>query len=311
MDKILWLSGKEVVDADVRDVLGFIPSEILDRTLDALVARDSRAMLENVGIVVDQGLNLQQYVREFISRIRDMLVLKLGLEDKVIGSAEEKRALAARAERFSEQDLIRFFDALLRLENELRWTSLTRFHLEVGFVKLAKIGYVKDIEDVLRDVKQGGGEGATSAPRRPLTSPTTPKPAPSGNPEPAPAEKTNPSSDTFTFADIFTRRVESKSPAASHYLQKSERIERTEGTAQEVFASATSHPMLQSKEFKSVLDAVASELIGKPVSVSLIMKEQQQPNVAGAETAKDEPLVKKFLEVFRGDLAQVKPSKGE
>jgi len=62
---------------------------------------------------------------------------------------------------------------------------------------------------------------------------------------------------------------------------------------------------------RSVLDAVASELIGKPVSVSLIMKEQQQPNVAGAETAKDEPLVKKFLEVFRGDLAQVKPSKGE
>jgi hypothetical protein len=30
-----------------------------------------------------------------------------------------------------------------------------------------------------------------------------------------------------------------------------------------------------------------------------------------AGNAKDEPLVKKFLEVFRGDIAQIKPAKGE
>jgi len=29
------------------------------------------------------------------------------------------------------------------------------------------------------------------------------------------------------------------------------------------------------------------------------------------DAAKDEPLVRRFLEVFRGDVAQVKPSKGE
>src|SRR5437870_6940397 len=156
LDQIISFSGQEVVDEDVRDVLGFIPNEILDQTLDALAERDSKALLENVGIVIDQGLNIQQYVREFIGRIRDLLVLKLGLEGKIVGSAEEKRALAARAEKFSEQDLIRFFDMLLRLENELRWTSQARFHLEVGFVKLAKVGHVRDIEEVLREVREGG-----------------------------------------------------------------------------------------------------------------------------------------------------------
>ena len=69
--------------------------------------------------------------------------------------------------------------------------------------------------------------------------------------------------------------------------------------------------MLQSAEHKNVLDAVASELVGKAVSVSLIMKEQPQKESAAAGNAKDEPLVKRFLEVFRGDLAQVKPAKGE
>src|SRR5437868_10497150 len=184
LDQIISFSGQDVVDEDVRDVLGFIPSEILDRTLDGLAERDSKALLENIGIVIDQGLNVQQYVREFIGRVRDLLVMKLGLEEKILGSAEEKRALADRASAFSEQDLIRFFDMLLRLESDLRWTSQPRFHLEVGFVKLAKIGHVRDIEDVLREVKEGVTLGV-STPARPVP-PRTAPPKPSAPVPPAP-----------------------------------------------------------------------------------------------------------------------------
>src|SRR5215471_3872971 len=103
LDQIISFSGQDVVDEDVRDVLGFIPSEILDQTVDALAAHDSKSLLTNIEIVVDQGLNVQQFVREFIGRVRDLLMIKLGLEDKVIASIEEKRALAGRAVAFSEQ----------------------------------------------------------------------------------------------------------------------------------------------------------------------------------------------------------------
>jgi len=301
LDQIISFSGQEVVDEDVRDVLGFIPGEILDRTVDALADRNSKALLEDVGIVVDQGLSLQQYVRELIGRIRDLLILKLGLEEKILGSAEEKRELAARAERFSEQDLIRFFDMLLRLENELRWTSQSRFHLEVGLIKLAKVGHVRDIEEVLREMK-GTGEQTPqrSAPSGPASK-TEEKPA-------APARTELPGA--FTFADIFTRRVEDKSATTAVHLQKAERIERIDNNIDILMPNGTALAMLQSKEHKPVLDTVASELIGKPVSVSLIMKEQPKGEVV-AVNAKDEPLVKKFLEVFRGDIAQIKPAKGE
>src|SRR5438477_3244375 len=185
LDQIISFSGQEVVDADVRDVLGFIPSEILERTMDALAERDSKALLENVGIVIEQGLNVQQYVREFIGRIRDLLLVKLGLEEQIPGNTEEKRALAARAERFSEQDLIRFFDMLLRLENELRWTSQARFHLEVGFVKLAKVGYVRDIEEVLREVKGSADAAPPSAAPADRPKPSPKPAAPIAAPVPA------------------------------------------------------------------------------------------------------------------------------
>ena len=95
------------------------------------------------------------------------------------------------------------------------------------------------------------------------------------------------------------------------HLQRAERIERSGDTIQIVVSNAAQLSILQSREHKAVLDAVASELVGKAVSVSLIMKEQQLKSGSATETAKDEPLVKRFLEVFRGDLAQVKPAKGE
>jgi DNA polymerase-3 subunit gamma/tau len=314
LDQIISFSGQEVVDEDVRDVLRFIPSEILERTLDALAARDSKALLENVAIVVDQGLNVQQYVREFIGRVRDLLVLKLGLDEKVLGNAEEKRALATRASSFSEQDLIRFFDMLLRLESELRWTSQLRFHLEVGFIKLAKVGYVRDIEEVLREVKDGGPSTSPAPARRtpePRRAIEEPKRTIESRPESKPEEKPSlPTPVPSGFADDFGHRVEEKSATTAVYVQKAERIERKGDTVQIVLANPTQLSLLQSKEHQAVLDAVASELVGKAVSVSLIMKEQAQKN-GNVENAKDEPLVKSFLDVFRGELSQVKPAKGE
>src|SRR5437867_11176147 len=41
LDQIISFSGQEVADVDVRDVLGLIPSEILDRKLDAIDVSDS------------------------------------------------------------------------------------------------------------------------------------------------------------------------------------------------------------------------------------------------------------------------------
>ncbi len=308
LDQIISFSGQQVIDEDVRDLLGLIPSEILDRTLEALAGRDSKALIENIGQVVDQGLNLQQYLREFVSRVRDMLVLKLGLEERILGSSEEKRALGARAERFSEQDLIRFFDILLRLENELRWASQPRFHLEVGFVKLAKIAHVRDIEDVLREVKHSGGTGSLT-PSTPVATAPRMTPAPTEPPhQPRRDEKTT-VPDSFTFADIFRRRVEDKSATTAVHLQKAERIGQTESGIDIFLRNGTALAMLQTKDHKTVLDAVATELVGKAVSVSLIMKEQWSHDGVAAESAKNEPLVKRFLEVFRGDLAQVKPAR--
>jgi DNA polymerase-3 subunit gamma/tau len=243
LDQIISFGGQEIAQDDVRDVLGFIPNEILDRTSAALASQDSRELLECISIVVEQGLSIQQYVRECIARMRDLLMMKLGLDDKVLASPEDKKALANDSEQFSEQELVRNFDMLLRLEYELKGTSQPRLHLEAGLVKLAIAGRVRDIEDVIRDFRQGVTPSAASV--KP--------PIPSISARPAPAA-----------------------------------------------------PAPQTRQAAA---AAGPPIAKEPTPTSPVPT--RSDTASNMEAAKDEPLVKRFLEVFRGDVAQVKPSKGE
>ena len=105
--------------------------------------------------------------------------------------------------------------------------------------------------------------------------------------------------------------MEEKSVTTAVHVQKAECVERSGDTVQITLVTPAQLSLLQSKEHKAVLDAVGGELVGKPVSVSLIMKDQQQKDGTTADSAREEPLVQSFLKVFRGDVAQVKPAKGE
>jgi DNA polymerase-3 subunit gamma/tau len=247
LDQIISFGGQEIAQDDVRDVLGFIPNEIIDRTSTALANQDPREILECISIVVEQGLSIQQYVRECIARMRDLLMMKLELDNKVLASPEDKKVIASDSGKFSEQELVRNFDMLLRLEYELKGTSQPRFHLEAGLVKLAIAGRVRDIEDVIRDFRQGVSPSPT-----PVKSPSNPA-RPAAPVQPAP-------------------------PAV-----------RAQGRQ----ATAAASPPIENSPGPTIPAPARSD----PAS--------------NLDAAKDEPLVRRFLEVFRGDVAQVKPSKGE
>ena len=316
LDQIISFSGQEVVDEDVRDVLGFIPSEMLDQTTDALATHDAKALLNIIEIMIDQGLNIQQFVREFIGRVRDLLLMRLDLDEKVLGSPEERSALKATSTKFSEQDLIRYFDMLLKLETDLRTTAQPRFYLEVGFIKLAKVGHLRDIEEVISELREGkttpSARPAQPAPPAPRTAvPVPPPPKPQAQ---APTTSTN---APLGFKEKFIKRVEDRSATTAVYVQKADRIDQRGDTVEIVMPSAYLSA-LETKEHRAVLETVANDVTGKPVTVSLIMKEQAtvkpEPTGTGStpvDSAREDPRVKRFLEVFRGDLAQVKPVKGE
>lgn len=301
LDQIISFGGQDLAAEDVRDVLGFIPNEILDRTVDSIAANNSPELIETVAIVVDQGLGLQQFARELIGRVRDLLMIKLGLTDKVLGGEEEIAQLKRRAESFSEQDLIRYFDLLLRLESDLKWTSQPRFHLEVGLVKLAKAGHMRDIEEVLRDLRQESSQPASSG--RPAS-----PPSPSRVSNPPVASQMQPE----TRASIVLPTIPSvKGPMAAADAPSVQRVAASAMQAAAQAAAPAPKPVPSAPK-RSAPKVEGSEA---PGSVEIVEPHSSPPARQGDDSslnsAREEPLVKRFLEVFRGDIAQVKPPKGE
>ena len=90
--------------------------------------------------------------------LRNALVAKVaGKRFPVLQISSDERARVARvAERFSEEDLTRFLQIMLRTHSELGYKQEQRFHLELGLLKLVHAQRLLPLEELL------SGEAAKS-----------------------------------------------------------------------------------------------------------------------------------------------------
>ena len=198
-------------------LLGLVDRELLHRASGAIEAGDSLAVLDLVESLADYGADYRNFVRELLLHLREILLVKLAPEGSPLLSAilpEERERLQARAEAFSEEDLLRGLDVLTRAEGELRGRPDPRVALELALLKLVQMRRLLPFAELVAKVERlaGGapaalpaarptarrrGSGGPAASRggraEPAAPPAAPKPAaptapasaaPRGSPEP-------------------------------------------------------------------------------------------------------------------------------
>jgi DNA polymerase-3 subunit gamma/tau len=74
-------------------------------------------------------------------------------------SADERARAARSAVLFSEEDLTRFLQVMLRTFDELNYRQEQRFHLELGLVKLVHLQRLLPVEEFLSQLPAGGKQG--------------------------------------------------------------------------------------------------------------------------------------------------------
>src|ERR1035437_9904204 len=80
---------------------------------------------------------------------------------------EQRKHISELATRFSEEDLSRFFNILLRAESEMRYALVPRFHLELALMKLVHVRRLTSIESLLGSLGGSGMAPKNSAGPRP------------------------------------------------------------------------------------------------------------------------------------------------
>jgi DNA polymerase-3 subunit gamma/tau len=168
LDQAIACCGAKLDAAEVRALLGAFSLESLEQVSQALLASDSRRMLDVVDELERNGLNLQHFSRELSRYFRNLLVLRIAgtAPHLVAASAQQREKMSAIAAQFSEEDLTRYLQLSLDLFRDLQFSLQPRFHLEIGLIRLVQAGRLLPIEEALALVGTG-----------PAVSPT-PRPAP-------------------------------------------------------------------------------------------------------------------------------------
>jgi len=156
LDKVIASCGNRLEEKHVRQVLGVVPTQLLADVLEAVNGRDARRVLELVGQLATEGYELGHFCAELARTVRNLMVAKsCGAESPLLQVASGERArLAQLAQLFSEEDLARFFNLLLRTESEMRYSLQPRFHLELGLMKLVHAQRLASLEGLLSQLGQ-------------------------------------------------------------------------------------------------------------------------------------------------------------
>jgi len=194
------IDGKARLDAgQIRELMGTVPNAVFERIMQAVDGNRSAEVMMTANELLDAGNSPAQLARQAVRFLRSCVIAKIagmspegddgGLGGELLQiSPEEQRRAARVAALFSEEELTRFLQTMLRTFDELGYRQEQRFHFELGLLKLVHLRRLLPVEEVLSSL--GGGARAT-----------TPKPAagPVAVPRPsAPAAASVPPKPAFS-----------------------------------------------------------------------------------------------------------------
>jgi DNA polymerase-3 subunit gamma/tau len=160
--------GDSIPDKEVRELLGVVPEDALEELVNAIAEGSADRALGLVHRFQKDGRNLQHFCREAIRHIRNLLIARVsGAESELIAATPDQRpALARAAALFGEEDLTRFFQILLQTDDSLRRAPDPRVHLEMGLLRLINARRLAPLEELLSEIKGGGGAAGNSVASR-------------------------------------------------------------------------------------------------------------------------------------------------
>ncbi len=146
-------SGKLTADS-VRNLVGAAPAHVLEQVMQAVARGASEEVLRQVDHLISEGHSPTHFARQMVRFLRNATVAKIaGRESSLLQiSSEERERVERVAGLFSEEDLTRHLQIMLRTHGELGYKQEQRFHLELGLLKMAHAQRLLPIEQLLSDV---------------------------------------------------------------------------------------------------------------------------------------------------------------
>ena len=172
------------------EVLGLVERDVLLDLLDVVADEDAARVFDVAGRLVESGHDLRHVCRELARLVRDLMVLQVDparTEDPEFAIEGDGERLRAIASRFSREDLLRAFELVAKLEQDVKVAAQPRFHLEMALLRWVHLRKLVPLTALLDGLPGSGGLPAPA-----LAPPLASRPAP-----PTPARPPAPPRTSF------------------------------------------------------------------------------------------------------------------
>jgi DNA polymerase III subunit gamma/tau len=293
LDQAIASTTDQLTLDSVRGLIGTAPASVMETIMQAMAESSSEKILLLVDELISEGHSPAHFARQLVRFLRNVTVAKVaGKDSSLLQISSDERARVARvAELFSEEDLARHLQIMLRTHGELGYRQEQRFHLELGLLKMAHAQRLLPIEQLLSEAA-GSSPTNTRTAGPTLASTSRPAPVPDTRRIESPvAARTN---QVSPFAADSARKATPKAETSSDPAYAGDRVVQA-GTNVVIMGSAA--PVIEHEpsaptpnvgretDVNVLRDAVLSALSNQQMLVSLL--ETAEWSLAGSSlTAK-------------------------
>ena len=193
-DQVIAFSGRTITVDDVSTVLGLVGRDLLFDLIGAVIDEDGPRAFALADRAIESGHDLKLVCRELSRVVRDLMIVSVDpgrAGDGELAEGERER-LAALAQRFSREDLMRAFDLLAKAETDIRIAPHPRYHFEMALLRWMHVRKLVPLADLMEQLGGGGSPRITAPTTGSRVAPAGGKGAPTREASPAPASRLAP-----------------------------------------------------------------------------------------------------------------------
>jgi DNA polymerase-3 subunit gamma/tau len=321
LDQLIAFCGNKIEEADVLGVFGLVAHKKLTALTDALIDGQTNAALHVVKDLDDAGKDLQRLLADVLDHFRNLLVLTIGGDTGQLLEVPdtELEVLQAQAKRVDSDAVLRLIDALAGAEGRMRYALSKRVLLEIAVVRAIKARQMVGLDVVLQKLNalKAGGVAVTA----PLTPRGSDLPVATGKPVSVRGVDAAPTVSSVEEAWQYAVEHLGKVRALAKSNLVGARLIGLQGNVLTVAFDpefAERRAFVDRADNRELLQAKLKEKLHRDVMLKFAVAETAAPvpaprpvaappaTVRGASDFKDDPLIKKALEVFKGTIVEVR-----
>ena len=340
LDQLISFCGDKIVEGDVLSMFGLSSQSQVLSLAGAVLRGEAETALRELNELTTSGKELGRLVGDLLNHFRNLMVYQVSNGDvSLLEISElEKNALAEQAPLADGSAVNRILEVFTECEIQLRNAASKKILVEVSLMKAIQAAAAMSIDDVLgklNELRAEGGEAvaeptpAAKPKKKPAATKQVAAAAPPAEAKPAAAEATTlpelwtammASLGNFTrsyFAEAYPVALEKDTLTIGFREEFSAQMELadTKETNQKFMAALAE----QGREVRQIFYTVAeppadwaSPAKAAPeVNDALDADDSNQPapppkGPINMDDFKNDPLIKKALEVFKGQIVDVK-----